>query len=163
MWHCKLCKSDHKNLPLCYGAEAPWRQFVPDGVSNGKVELSDDLCVVDGKIFLIRGHIEIPIIGRPEFFAWSVWCSLSEQSFSKCVARWSNPERVNDGYFGWLITELSVYPDTANLKVDVCSRELGVVPYIRIQECAHPLYHEQTNGITWEQVEYFAHQLLHPQ
>jgi hypothetical protein len=40
-------------------------------------------------------------------------------------------------------------------------RELGVAPLVEIQECEHPLYRDQRDGVTQERVREFAHTLLH--
>lgn len=37
------------------------------------------------------------------------------------------------------------------------SREVGVVPLIEVQESNHPLYNDQTYGITWQRV----HEIIH--
>lgn len=41
-----------------------------------RVDLNADLCAIDGEHFFVRGHIEIPIHGSDEPFAWSVWCRM---------------------------------------------------------------------------------------
>ncbi|NNJ28006.1 DUF2199 domain-containing protein [Alienimonas chondri] len=160
-WRCRTCGVEHDELPLCYGAEAPWRALVPEEEFDRRVELNADQCVVDGKVFFLRGHVELPIIGRAETFAWSVWCSLSEDSFVHVCDRWETPDRDGDSYFGWLCTSLPIYPETAHLKTNVRSRPPGETPLVEIQECDHPLFIEQRDGITLEQVEAIAHQLLH--
>jgi hypothetical protein len=118
--------------------------------------------VIDDETFFIRGHIVLPIIESIETFAWSVWCSLSRNSFVDCQTRWNDPARNGDRYFGWLSTALPVYHDsTINIATNVVFREPGVVPMIQLHECDHPLYREQTNGITWDRVAEIAHELLH--
>ncbi len=129
---------------------------------QSRVDVTPDQCVVDEKSFFIRGHIMLPIIGRAETFEWSVWCSLSETSFLHASERWFQAERVNDApYFGWLFSKLPCYPDTLRLKTDVKSREVGVVPEVILHPADHPLYREQQQGISWQRVLEFAHEILH--
>lgn len=161
MWKCLTCGAEHDETPLCFGAEAPWPALVPREEFDDRVELTQDLCVVDGKTFFIRGHIEIPIVGRADVFSWSAWCSLSETSFRDCMARWHDSDRIGDTHFGWLCTALPLYPSTLHLKANVRSREVGVVPSIEIQPCDHPLYSDQQNGLSWKRIEAMVHELLH--
>ncbi|WP_269317979.1 DUF2199 domain-containing protein [Exiguobacterium sp. KJ 601] len=50
--------------------------------------------------------------------------------------------------FGWLSTELPIYPDTINLKTNVHMRAVGIRPLIELLPTNHPLAMEQRNGIT---------------
>jgi len=56
MWTCAICKVEHSSLPLCFGAEAPWRALASEAEFDERVELTKDQCVVDGQHFFIRGH-----------------------------------------------------------------------------------------------------------
>lgn len=119
MWTCVICKSEHSSLPLCFAAEAPWRALAAEAEFDDRVELTKDQCVVDGRHFLIRGHVELPIIATTDTLAWSVWCSLSEKSFRHMTERWEDPARDGDGYFGWPSSPIPVYPSTIHLKTNV--------------------------------------------
>lgn len=138
------------DMPTCFASEAPWRQLGVDECEfASRVELTKDQCVVDEKHFFIRGHIELPIHGSQGEFVWSVWCSLSHESFLAVTDRWNDPERANDPpRFGWLCTDLPGYePRTLNLKTMVHQREPGRVPWIEVQP-GHPLANEQNHGIS---------------
>jgi hypothetical protein len=37
--------------------------LVAEGEFEQRVALTKDQCIVDGKVFFIRGHIELPIVG----------------------------------------------------------------------------------------------------
>ena len=161
MWTCAICGAEHSSLPLCFGADPPWRAFAPEAEFEDRVELNKDQCVVDREHFFIRGHIELPILEGSELFAWSVWCSLSEKSFLHMVDRWDDPNREGDGYFGWLCSPIPVYPSTIHLKTNVIARAVGRVPLIEIQECEHQLYLDQRDGIALRRVHEFVHALTH--
>jgi hypothetical protein len=161
MWTCAICKAEHDTLPLCFGAEAPWRALVPEAEFDERVELTEDQCVVDGQHFFIRGHVELPILATADTFAWSVWCSLSEGNFRHMTDRWENPERDGDGYFGWLSSLISIYSSTIHLKTNVKVRAVGMVPLIEIQDCEHPLFIDQRDGVTLMRVHEFVHALTH--
>jgi hypothetical protein len=147
---------------LCFGIEAPWRALVPESEFAQRVELTRDQCVVDEEVFFVRGHIEIPIYDYSEPLAFSVWSSLSEESFRHMGARWSSPGRASDPpYFGWLCSPISVYPNTLHLKLSVKSRPPGLTPLFTVELSDHPLALDQHSGITIEQWHEFAHRLLH--
>jgi len=161
MWTCRTCGAQHEEAPFCFGADAPWRELVDEDEFDRRVQLSADQCIVDEKVFFIRGHIEIPIHATQTEFVWSVWCSLSKESHERCAARWELPERQGDSYFGWLSTDIFGYPETRNLKTNVIIREPGRVPRIQLQASGHPLYAEQRDGITLEAASLKSHELLH--
>ena len=149
-------------MPLCFGIEAPWRALVTESEFVQRVDLTPDQCVVDEQTFFIRGHIEIPIHDYPEPLAFSVWSSLSEQSFVHMSERWESPDRASDPpYFGWLCSPIAVYPSTLHLKLSVQSRPPGLTPLFIVEPSEHPLALDQRNGISIERWHEFAHRLLH--
>jgi hypothetical protein len=132
-WKCATCGIEHADMPLCFGIDAPWRALVPEDEFPQRVELNADQCVVDEKTFVIRGHIEIPIHGYSENLSFSVWSSLSEQSFLHICDRWEARDRANDPpYFGWLCSPISVYPSTIHLKLSVQSRPPSLTPIFNL-------------------------------
>jgi hypothetical protein len=136
--------------------------LVPEDEFDRRVELTQDLCVIDGATFFIRGHIEIPIIDHPDTFCFSVWSSLSESSFRYTQERWSSPDRGNDApYFGWLSSAIPIYPDTVQLKLSVQTRPPGLVPLMTLEPTKHPLALDQRRGITVQRWHELAHCLLH--
>jgi hypothetical protein len=160
-WKCQTCGVEHANIPLCFGIDAPWRALVPESEFEHRVDLTPDQCVVDEKVFFMRGHIEIPIIDFPEVLAFSVWSSLSEQSFRHLCLRWEAPDRASDPpYFGWLSSPIAVYPTTIHLKLSVQSRPPGLTPLFTVEQNGHPLAIDQSNGISIGRWHEMAHQLL---
>lgn len=161
-WKCATCGKEEVDLPLCFGAEAPWRFLVPESEFTDRVDLTKDQCVVAEKAFFIRGHIEIPIHGQPEPLAYSVWSSLSEKSFLHMSDRWVSKDRASDApYFGWLSSSTPVYPDTIHLKLSVQSRAPGLTPLFAVELTDHPLSQDQRHGITAQRWHEIAHSLLH--
>ena len=161
-WKCPTCGVEHDGPPTCFGIEAPWRASVPEAEFARRVALSPDRCVVDGKTFFVRGHIEIPVHDYAEPLAFSVWASLSEGSFSHMCARWDAPDRASDPpYFGWLSSPIAVYPSAIRLKLSVQSRAPGLTPLFTVEPTDHPLARDQRAGISIERLHEFAHRLLH--
>lgn len=126
---------------------------VPEDKRKEDVYLTEDLCVIAGKWFFVRGCIEIPVIGHDDPFIWGVWVSLSEENFMEFQDLLKVEERSHFGpYFGWLSAAISLYPDTENLKTMLYIRNNGCRPYIKLEPTDHPLALEQKNGITLERV-----------
>ena len=160
-WNCQICGIDHAELPTCFGIEAPWRALVPDSEFAQRVDLTADQCVVDEKVFFIRGHVEIPIRSHPEPLAFSVWSSLSEKSFLHVCERWDAPDRADDPpYFGWLSSPIPVYADTIHLPLSVQSRPPGLTPQFIVERNGHPLACDQHDGISITRWHELAAQLL---
>ena len=161
-WKCDICGVEHDRPPDCFGIDAPWPALVPEPEFAERVELTADRCVVDGRHFFVRGHIEIPIHGRSEPLCFSVWASLSDRSFAHMVNRWDEPDRGSDPpYFGWLYSPIYPYPDTLLLKLSVQSRPPGLTPVFTVEPTAHPLAVDQHEGISEDRWLQLVHQLLH--
>jgi hypothetical protein len=160
---CSRCGQTHPELPLCYGAEAPYYYYaIPEAERASRVLMDDELCVIDEQHFFIKGRILLPVIGHDEPFVWLAWVSLSRENFHRTVDLWEKPGRENEAaYFGWLSTELSVYPSTLNLRTAVQTMPVGERPVITVLD-DHPLAQEQRQGITWRRVQEIAENLLHP-
>jgi hypothetical protein len=161
-WKCDTCGIEHDDIPLCFGIEAPWKALVPESEFEQRVDLTPDQCVVDEKVFFIRGHIEIPIHDYPEPLAFSVWSSLSEASFLHMCEHWEANDRASEPpYFGWLCSPVAAYPSSIHLKLSVQSRAPGFTPLFIIEQTDHPLAIDQHNGITIAKWHELTYQLLH--
>ena len=160
-WACHICGVEHDDLPTCFGIEAPWRALVLEDEFDRRVELTADQCVVDEEHFFVRGHIQIPIIGHDEPLAFSVWSSLSKESFGDMVYHWNNEARPSlPPYFGWLCTPIWVFPDSLHLPLEVRCREPGLTPLFQVTELQHPLALAQREGVSKTQWHDLAVELL---
>ncbi|SHK22387.1 hypothetical protein SAMN02745181_3473 [Rubritalea squalenifaciens DSM 18772] len=158
---CPDCGKRHPDVPLSFGSNCPWEDYAPAEEFDDLVDLTDDLCVIGDEIFLIRGHIELPIHGQDEPFIFSVWSSLSEQSFAHVTARWNETKRAQDPpYFGWLCTSIPIYPETMHLKLSVQSCAPGLTPLFTVEPTDHPLAIDQHLGISVKRWHKIASQLL---
>lgn len=160
---CPRCGAHHPEPPMHHTAEAPavWDPAFAD--ADGCL-LSSDRCVIHRQHHFVRGLIEIPVIGREEVFSWGVWVSLSRENYSRAVDLWDTPGREGEApYFGWLTTELPVYPSmTLDLKTNVHTRAVGQLPFVELEPTDHPLAVEQRTGITPDRVREIAAAVLHP-
>jgi len=156
---CAACGAHHDELPLCFIAPEPaYLSSVPDAERSRRVQLSSDQCIVDGDHFFILGNLDLPILGRDETVRWSVWSSLSEQSFERASDLWETAGREKEpAYFGWLSNGIPGYERAFNLKLNVHTQPVGTRPLLRLLEQDHPLYIDQVEGITWERACALSH------
>lgn len=163
-YHCSMCGEYHDTLPMAYGSGAPQAFFgIPEEERATRCTANNDQCIIDDRRFFIRGRIEIPVQHEQEPFCWNVWVELSPTDFERTSELWEDENRVLEPpQAAHIATELTVYHSTMGLAVRVITRPVGVVPLIELEESDHPLYLEQSCGITKERVIAFANQLLHP-
>lgn len=113
---CKTCGQYHKDLPMSYGSTMPvYCEGIPEEEQESRIEMNEDLCIVDDEYFFIRGAIEIPVIDG------------------------EGRERKLDPMFGWLSTSIPCYPETLELKTMVHTRSVGIRPYIELEPTNHPM------------------------
>lgn len=163
-WKCDSCDEWHYGpcLDLSYGAPIYWSDEYDSGPSRDHLSpaslprsyLDEDLCIINGEHFFIRGIIELPIIGTAQTFCWGVWGSLSEANFQKLLAVFDDPKRVElDPMFSWLSNNISEYEDTVNLKMYAHIGEPETRPRFELEPTEHRLSQEYYNGITAERVK----------
>ncbi|GAA1180075.1 hypothetical protein F4556_006312 [Kitasatospora gansuensis] len=158
---CSCCAENLDGPPFSYGSPAPvgWKRRY---ALRRDSELTADQCMIKGQHFYVHGLIEIPVRDSEEMFSWGVWVSLSEPNFARMHDLWEDPEREQEpAYFGWLSTELPVYPEsTLLLKTHVHTRAVGTRPLIKLEPTDHPLAVEQREGITVARVHELAALLM---
>jgi hypothetical protein len=160
---CSTCGEYHEEIPMCFGANYPDYYFsVPPEERADRIEINQNLCVVDKKQLFIRGRIEIPVTDSEETFCWKVWTSLSEANFIKANTLWNDPDRVQEPpYFSWLQTVIPCYPNTLNIRTLVHTQQVGKIPQVEVIEENHPLNTDQQNGIKMQQVIEIVESILH--
>jgi hypothetical protein len=149
-------------VPLDWAVEAPaYWHGLPEHEREKRGNLSSDLCFADEHHF-IRGVIEIPIVSYDDCFRWGVWVSLSKESFERALELWDQEVTENEQpRFGWLNTNLPLYPPTLSLKTHVHFRGGNLRPSIELEPTDHPLAVDQRRGITIERVQEIAAALFH--
>lgn len=93
---------------------------VPADERERRVYCNDDLCVIDGRDFLIRGVIELPIRGSQEHFEWGVWALVEEADFYRYVDAWRQDTEEEVPPFGGRVSgSLTAYPATDMLDLTI--------------------------------------------
>jgi len=162
-WTCACCGKQYNTLLLSFAWEGPDNWFgVPEEQRAERVEKTDDVCIIDDNELYVRGCLDIPVHGIADPFTYSVWVSLSPQSFMRIHELWDADVRADEPpMFGWLCNALPNYPSTLSLKTNIHLRNNGIRPYIELEPTDHPLAVEQRNGITFDRVQEIIAALSH--
>ena len=161
-FQCSCCGQQHTGMPTFNFSFPIHYMDVPEADREERVFLTSDTCVIDDKLFFVRGCLEIPVLGSEEPFVWGVWVSLSEENFFLFQDLLGVAQRSQHGPFsGWLCSPPRPYPDSLNLKTRVHLRDNGIRPYIELEPTGHPLAVEQRDGITAERVAQIYELMIH--
>ncbi|ADV84904.1 DUF2199 domain-containing protein [Terriglobus saanensis] len=168
---CSVCGEVHESLPLSYNAKIPDALgAIPEMERASRAQWNADQCVLDGTRFFLRGRILLPITDAPPEplekdgpnFVFGVWAELDEATFLRVHEKWFDPQRVMEPFYpARMHTSLFLYPETRGLELLLQTRAVGRRPHITVRDAGHPLYREQRDGITMEQIQGFAERMLH--
>ena len=173
-WQCNSCDDWHTGPCLDFSFASPvyWTeenddanqidQFLSGELKEPATNLLDeDICVLDGEHYFLRGILHLPIIGTNETFRWGIWGSVSKENFETLMLMIDDPRRVELApMFSWLSNQIEEYPDTRNLKMYAHIQEPGSRPTFELEPTDHPLSQEFHYGITPERVkEIMMHRL----
>jgi hypothetical protein len=151
---CHICGQEHTDLPHI-GSAAPY-QWADSLVDDPDSLLTDDLCIIEGRDYFVRGVIEIPVHDYQHEFAWGVWVSHKKENFDSYRDQFNTPDI--GPFFGWLCTLISYYPEpTLHLKTMAHYRGNGLRPHIVLEPSDHPLAQQQQTGISLAE----AFQIVH--
>jgi len=169
---CSLCDGLHQGPPSFAHRKPPYYFDVPEAERARRIELTDDLCrILPGPaggdtIHCIRATLEIPIVDSRDPFVWGVWVTHSEEAYRRYQATFDQ-DQSGDGAFGWLAVVMPHYRRTRpgdyleHLACDVEWGRRGQRPKVIVQSCDHPLYEDQSDGITWETAVEIARLTMH--
>lgn len=157
-FRCGICGSEHDHLLLDLAFRRPAHFLaIPPEERERRTRCSDDLCVVDGEHFLIRGVLELPITGTTKRFGWGVWALVAREDFYRYVDAWRmDIEAEVPPFPGRLSGGMSAYPDSDGLEIMVQLRSGGSRPSFTVRSETHPLGVDQCQGITMAKVHSFV-------
>ena len=163
-WACSKCGEWHDGVPFSFAADSPAPYANLNEAERAKRgAISTDQCVIDDKVFFIRGCLEVPIIGYPDPFVWGLWVSVFQHDYEAISSLWDTPGReLKQGPFkGRLSNSLKAYPETFNLRVSLQIQPVGVRPLIYVNEPDHLLALDQKNGTATVRAQEIASIELH--
>jgi hypothetical protein len=158
-WKCGKCDEEHGwpfDLAAC--KPDPWphgEEYEHNGALRMEGDfLSEDFCVLDGKYFMIRCVLRIPVIGVQGEFGFGCWSTLSRENFDKYVDGFDSGEYSDMGpWSGWLMNRLEKFtPGPDPLALWVQPRPDRQRPLLWVQDDDHPLAIAQEQGITPERM-----------
>jgi len=169
-WRCAKCSEEH-GWPVDLAAHAPdpWRgdgEYKHNGALRYDGDfLSEDFCVLDGKYFMVRAVLRIPVKDVADDFGFGCWSTLSRENFDIYVHGFDNGEYPDWGpWSGWLCNQLADYVGDDPLAVWVEPRPERKRPLLWVMDDDHPLAIAQEKGITAERVlELFAYYCSNPE
>jgi len=148
-WRCGTCNLEHEELPLDIAFQKPQQFFgIPSAEVPERVFLNEDLCVIDEKIFLVRAFLPLPIRGEEKVFGWGIWAQLHQIDFQRYIQLYQEDGSREAPFRGFIASVVPTYPETMNLPVSVQLGRPTDRPILSVIPKTHPLYEEQTAGIT---------------
>ena len=157
-WRCGTCDVEH-GWPFDLAAHAPdpWhgdQAYEHNGALRYDGDfLSEDFCVLDGKYFMIRAVLQIPVQEVGGIFGFGCWSTLSRENFDKYIQGFDTSEYPDTGpWSGWLCNQLADYIGADPLAVWVQPRADRQRPLLWVMDDDHPLAIAQEEGVTAERV-----------
>ena len=161
-FRCGVCDRLHDQLPRDVAYRRPTPHFeVPEGERARRVYETDDLCVIDGETYLIRGVLYLPIKGGDERFGWGVWARVGRRDFQRYMHAWEHDteDRVSP-FAGRLASDLPAYPGSDHLELTVRLQSGGERPLFTVRSKTHALGVDQREGITLAKAHSFVESLV---
>ncbi|MCO4745164.1 MAG: DUF2199 domain-containing protein [Proteobacteria bacterium] len=162
---CIKCGQWHDKLPLGWGVAEPIyvAKLTPEErVGRVQIDHQAGVAVIDGATF-IMGLLQIPIRESERKFTWTLWVQVANHDMDHILASWSHPDRAKmDPTPSILIDYFGDYPECDRLNVWVHHQEPGKRPLLEVLPTEHPLYKEQTEGITDGRIREIAMAMYHP-
>jgi hypothetical protein len=162
---CIKCGQWHDNLPLGWGiAEPIYLAKLSAAERAGRVQIDHEagVCILDGATFIL-GLLQIPIRNSDRKFTWTLWVQVAQPDMDNILANWTNPRRAEmDPTPSILVEYFGDYPECERMHVYVRHQEPGKRPLLEVLPTEHPLYKEQTEGITDGRIREIAMAMYHP-
>ena len=157
-FECAICGQYHGEPLRDIAYKYPAEYFtVPADEREKRVFVSDDFCVIDDKVFVIRGLLCLPIDGTDEEFRWGVWAVISQDDFKRYLELWDSPAaEAEPPFMGRLSGGIHAYQDSDLLPVSVHLQSGNKRPVFKVISEEHPLGRDQRQGISQEKAHSFV-------
>ncbi|HLY26573.1 MAG TPA: DUF2199 domain-containing protein [Aggregatilineales bacterium] len=121
-----------------------------------RVQMNDDLCCIDEKLYFIRGVLEVPVKELDATFEWGLWALVDQVDFNHYVELWdADIDEHEPPFTGWLSGSPPEYPESDMAEVVIHMRSNGMRPMFMISASDQPLGIAQREGITPAEVHQF--------
>lgn len=130
--YCAECKATH-DLGVLNGI---WFRYpdaqleIPFADYPRRVRYLKDFCIVDDARYLLRGWLQIPIIGWQRPHVWGSWAEVDEPTYRRCFALRLREDQFREPLFaGTLGTSLPGYSTpTRGLPLNIRLHHPGTLP-----------------------------------
>jgi hypothetical protein len=159
---CGICGKEHNELLLDLGYMHPADFFkIPPAEHGGRIKFNQDVCVIDGTEFYVRGILPLPIKDTAQEFRWGVWARIEKKDFRRYLELWNAEAAAHESPFlGHLSGGLRDYSDSDMLQVQVQLQPGNQRPRFYVVSASHPLGIDQRQGITMQKVHIFIEPML---
>jgi len=154
---CSCCGKRLEGVPTDMAYRRPVHYLrVPEAERAKRVYDTDDFCVIDASVFLIRGVLRVPLIDQPgRFFAWGLWAAVARESFERYLELYEVDAEDEPPFRGSLAVSPPNYPDLLGGEVMIRLRTAKERPDFHPTSFDHALFREHRDGIStarWHQI-----------
>lgn len=128
---------------------------IPEDDRAKRVWLDPDICVIDDRLFFVRGLLDIPIHGVVEPLSWGLWVTQTEDEVN-AYEDTRGTDRTGVVTKGQVTVTMPGYLDpdqtrpNSRLGCELLGRDRGLRPLIRLIPTDHALYRDHAFGISWD-------------
>ena len=116
---------------------------------------TNDLCNIAGNRFFIRALLPLMVEARDRAYNIGLWVEVEQSAYDRVNELWVDPVQNMEPPFDALIgNSIPNLPETIGISVKLQLTGPTSRPEVFISPCSHPLYIEQSEGIT----EHRAHE-----
>jgi hypothetical protein len=109
---------------------------------------NDDLCIIEGKRFFIRGLLPLPVEARKSTYCVGLWVEVSQAAFERIYDLWESEHQRNEQPFAASIAnEIPIARGSLGLPAELRLAGPGTRPEVFLKTSDHSLYIEQIGGI----------------
>ena len=153
-FHCEACGQDHDLSNVAIALQRPYHYFeVPEKERASRIKINDDLCSIDGKLFLIRGVLQIPIKGTDGTFDWGLWALIDRSDFDRYLKLWDVEIDPDEPPMpGLLSGNPPGYPEANLTDLTIHLQSGGQRPLFKVVDSDQQLAIDQREGISFEKI-----------
>lgn len=136
----------------------------PDAVSqldsgerSQRAQENNDMCVLDGERFFIRGVFPMSVEGLDLPYQIGLWVEVSLPAFERIYALWDKNLRGEEPSFTAAVAnDIPSMPETSGLVATLTLTGPTTRPNVMLHPVEHPLFGYQSRGITPHRVAEFG-------
>ena len=122
-----------------------------------RVRESEDLAILDETRYFIRCLLPLAVAGRDDPYCFGIWAEVPQSTFERIRSLWRDADQASEPAFDCrLANEIPSLPPTVGVVAKLSLSGPTTRPDIHIVECDHPLFDEQSRGITEHRVSEYG-------